>query len=105
MSRKRPCLTVSNPAAHDPFWLLGVPVGNDAPILSGRRLSQAGAQYKGSTQRRASGDLIWKTERFELLWIDTGLPRTRATSRPSTRFTERTQCSNIRNPASVSAAG
>jgi len=34
------------------------------------------------------GDLIWKTERFERLWIATGPPPMRTTSRASTRFTE-----------------
>jgi hypothetical protein len=35
------------------------------------------------------GDLLWETERFERLWIATGLPPTRTTSGWSTTFTER----------------
>jgi len=51
------------------------------------------------------GDLIWKTERFERLWIATGPPPMRTTSRGSIRFAERTRCSDIRNPARASACG
>src|ERR1700746_728576 len=51
------------------------------------------------------GDLIWETERFERLWIATGPPPMRTTSRTSTRFTVRTRCSNIPNRASASAGG
>ena len=51
------------------------------------------------------GGLIWKTERFERLWIATGPPPMRTTSRGSTRFTERTRCSNILSQASASAGG
>jgi hypothetical protein len=50
-------------------------------------------------------DSIWKTERFGRLWIATGPPPTRTTSRGSTRFTERTRCSNILNRASAFAGG
>jgi hypothetical protein len=61
----------------------------------------ASAQHR----RRWSGDVIWTTEGFERLWIATGPPPMRTTSRGSTRFTERTRCSNIRNRASASAGG
>ncbi len=62
------------------------------PSLDG--LAQAIAWYEGSTStamapENGSGDLIWKTERFERLWIATGPPPMRTTSRGSTRFTER----------------
>src|SRR5690242_15519246 len=51
------------------------------------------------------GDLIWKTERSERLWIATGPPQMPTTSTGSTRFTERTRCSNIRNRASAFEEG
>jgi hypothetical protein len=51
------------------------------------------------------GDLTWKTERSERLWIATGPPLMQTTSRRNTRFTKRTRCSNIRNRTSASAGG
>ena len=51
------------------------------------------------------GDLIWKTDKFERLWIAIGPPPMRTTSRGSTTFTVRTRCSNILNRASASAGG
>ena len=61
-------------------------------------LFQAGAWYDGSTiDGGGQGDLTWKTERFERLWIATGPLPMRTTSRVSTRFTarftSRTRCS------------
>ena len=50
------------------------------------------------------GDFIWETEEFEQLWITTGQPPMRTTSRRSTAFTERTRSSNNRNRASTSEA-
>ena len=47
------------------------------------------------------GRLRWKTARFERLSIATGPPPTRTTSRRSIGFTERTQCSSIRNRGSA----
>ena len=42
---------------------------------------------------------------FKRLWIATGPPPMRTTSRRSTTFTMRTRCSNILNRASASAGG
>src|SRR5258708_1333299 len=74
------------------------------PCPSGRRVPDSTVR-RLNIDRDGQGDLIWKTERFEWLWIATGPPPMRTISRGSTRFTERTRCSNILNRANAFAGG
>ena len=52
-------------------------------------------------RQAARGYIRWKTGRSERLWIFTGPPPTRTTSKRSTKFTETTRSSNIRSRASA----
>src|SRR5271163_4485314 len=79
--------------------------GYGSPAPSGRRLFQPGAWYDRSTSTGWSGRLDLEDQE-----IRAALDRHWAASdandfEGSTRFTERTRCSNIRNRASVSAGG
>src|SRR5439155_7702285 len=97
-----PCAAISG---LDPSRPLSLRAGNGPPAPSGRPVPGQRMVRRLNIDGDAQGDLIWKTERFERLWIATGPPPMRTTSRGSTRFTERTRCSNIRNRASASAGG